>query len=103
MDNVIVPMIRNEVVKHVLNQEEINAFPSEDFEVHHVKGMMLTPCSKNKESMQMIKIKYRQKMKKTKECFHEAFIRHLEGKGKVFSTDEIKFSFSDCKFRRISP
>ena len=54
-------------------------------------------------STQMFRIKYRQKMKKIKECFHEAFIRHVEAKGKVFSTDEIKFSFSDCKFRRISP
>ena len=54
LDNVIVPQIRSEVVKYVLNHEDANAFPN-DFKVYDVKGVLMSPVSKEKESTARIK------------------------------------------------
>ena len=43
IENVIVPEVKTEVVKYVMNHEDMDSFLEEDFELYEMKGLNLTP------------------------------------------------------------
>ena len=82
-ENEIVPEMKTTAVQYVLDQENVGAFPSEDFHIHEVKwDHRMTNWDRNL-SVYRCRMIYRQKLKKTKEPFKDAFRRHVDSKNFV--------------------
>ena len=103
----IVPELKTTVVQYVLDQEDASAFPCEDFQVDDISWR-----SHDKfPTLFRVLVKYRQKLKRTKEPFACAFSRNLASRGiakdcfdpdssdvkKLFYKNELKFKLRVCK------
>ena len=93
-ENEIVPEMKTTAVQYVLDQENVGAFPSEDFHIHEVKWEHRTTY-KN-ASIYGCRIFYRQKLKKTKEPFADAFRRHCDLSKKFVTKNGLEFRFEIC-------
>ena len=92
--NEVLPELRTTVVQYVLDQESEGAFPSEDFRVEDVQWRHAVDHVTT--STYRVTFKYSQKLKKTKDSFANAFVRHLDRQKKRFTKDGIKFDFYQC-------
>ena len=90
-ENEIVPEMKTTAVQYVLDQENVDAFPSEDFHIHEVKWEHRSTY-KN-ASIYRCRILYRQKLKKTKEPFADAFRRHVDLSKKFVTKNGLEFRF----------
>ena len=90
-ENEIVPEMKTTAVQYVLEQENVCAFPSEDFHIHEVKWEHRSTY-KN-ASIYRCRILYRQKLKKTKEPFADAFRRHCDMSKKFVTKNGLVFRF----------
>ena len=91
-ENEIVPEMKTTAVQYVLDQENVGAFPSEDFHIHEVKWDQVRMNWVENLSVYRCRIFYRQKLKKTKEPFADAFKRHNSGK-KFVTKNGKEFNF----------
>ena len=92
-ENEIVPEMKTTAVQYVLDQENVDAFPSEDFHIHEVKWDQVRMNWVENLSVYRCRMIYRQKLKKTKEPFADAFRRHVNSGKKFVTKNGKEFNF----------
>ena len=92
-ENEIVPEMKTTAVQYVLDQENVDAFPSEDFHIHEVKWSHRMTNWVENLVVYRCRMIYRQKLKKTKEPFADAFRRHVNSGKKFVTKNGKEFNF----------